>query len=289
MRNLTIKRAKSFVACLGKMKVYIEDSTASDIVINGTPCRKLGILKNGDEQTFQIDDNAARVYVIADKISKNYCNEYYQLPAGTDDICLSGKNKFNPAAGNAFLFDNNQSEGIAANRRRNTTKGLIILAIALIVGTVAGYAISSKILSNEKAKPKDFSSSGMTITLTEEFNKFDTPVHTVCYGTDHVAVFTLKESFDLLEGSENLTLEEYADLVIQGNGFKNAKVKTGNGLTYFEYDYTNPETKQDFHYFSYVYKTDDSFWLVQFAVLIEDIDEYEDNIIKWAKSVTFSD
>lgn len=289
MRNLTIKRTKSFVACLGKMKVYIEDPSSSDITINDIHCRKLGTLKNGDEQTFQIDDNAAKVYVIADKISKNYCNEYYQLPEGTDDIFLSGKNKFNPAAGNAFLFDNNQSEGITANRRRNTKKGLIILAVALIIGAVAGYAISSHILSSGKAKPKDFSSDGMTITLTEEFNRFETGVHTACYGTDHVAVFALKESFDLLEGSENFTLKEYAELVIKANGFENKKPKTDNGLTYFEYDYTNPETKQDFRYFSYVYKANDSFWFIQFAILTDEVNEYKDDVIKWAKSVTFSD
>ena len=50
MRTLTIKRAKSFVACLAKMKVYVEDPTSREIVINNVPCRKLGDLKNGEEK-----------------------------------------------------------------------------------------------------------------------------------------------------------------------------------------------------------------------------------------------
>ncbi len=42
MRNLIITREKSFVACLGVMKVYIEDRMSPEITINNTPCRKPG-------------------------------------------------------------------------------------------------------------------------------------------------------------------------------------------------------------------------------------------------------
>ena len=48
MRNLTIRRVKSFVASLAAMNVYIEDPMANDLVINGIPCRKLGWIKDGD-------------------------------------------------------------------------------------------------------------------------------------------------------------------------------------------------------------------------------------------------
>lgn len=122
MRNLIIKRTKSSVGCLMKMKVYIEDP-AGELTINDTPCRKLGDLKNGEERTFPIGSEAVKVFVISDKLSKDYCNEYYQLPEGQEDISLSGKNKFNPASGNAFRFDNNESEGIATNRKKGTKKG----------------------------------------------------------------------------------------------------------------------------------------------------------------------
>ena len=108
MRNLTIKRAKNFVGSLAKMKVYVEDPTSNEICINDIPCRKIGDLKNGEEKTFQIDEQEVKVYVIADKLSKNYCNEFYQLSAGQEDVFLSGKNKFNPANGNAFRFYNNE-------------------------------------------------------------------------------------------------------------------------------------------------------------------------------------
>ena len=139
MRNLTIKRTKSFVACLGKMKVYIEDASSNELEINGVSCRKLGTLKNGEEKTFQIGNERAKVFVIADKLSKNYCNEFYELPEGEEDIYLTGKNKFNPASGNPFRFDNNNSEEVIANRNKNSNRGGGVFIIAIVVGFIAGF------------------------------------------------------------------------------------------------------------------------------------------------------
>ena len=203
MRYLTIKRKKSFVACLGKMKIYIEDPTSSEMTINNVPCRKIGDLKNGEEKTFQIDEQAAKIFVIADKLSKGYCNEYYQLSEGQDDIFLSGENKFNPAAGNAFRFDNNESEEIAANRKKGTRKGSLILVIAVIVGAIIGFSLSSGLTSNKAPEVKKFSSNGMTITLTDEFVKTNIEQYTVAYDSKNVAVFALREEFTLADGFED--------------------------------------------------------------------------------------
>ena len=146
MRNLTIKRKKKSVACLVKMKVYIEDAQSNELIISGVPCRKLGDLKNGEEKTFEIGENAAKVFVIADTLSKDYCTEFYQLSEGQDDIVLTGENYFNPANGNAFRFDNNNSAEVLAARKKGNKKGTVILVIAIIVGFIIGFAISSGIL-----------------------------------------------------------------------------------------------------------------------------------------------
>ena len=286
MRNLTIKRTKSFVACLVKLKIYIEDPVSSDIVINNIPCRKLGELKNGEEKAFEISERAAKVFVIADKLSKDYCNEYYQLPEGEWDIALTGRNKFNPAGGNAFRFDNNDSAEVKANRKKGTTIGLMVLIAAVVVGLVVGNLIG-KGVTIKTVEPKDFSYDKMSITLTEEFEKTDMEGFTVAYGSKDVAVFAIKESFSLREDVGSLTLKEYANIVIEKNN-RDATVKEKDGLTCFEFDYLNPETKEAYRYFAYVYKSEDAFWLVQFAVLKENSDIYEEKIGEWAKSVEFS-
>ena len=146
MRNLTIKRKKKFVACLGKLKVYIEDAQSNELIISGVPCRKLGDLKNGEEKTFEIGEDAAKVFVIADTLSKDYCTEFYQLSDGQDDIVLTGENYFNPANGNAFRFDNNNSEEVLAARKKSNKKGATVLIIAIRVGFIIGFILSSEIL-----------------------------------------------------------------------------------------------------------------------------------------------
>lgn len=287
MRNLTIKRTKSFVACLAKMKIYIEDPTASEITINNVPCRKIGDLKNGEEKTFQIDEQAAKVFVIADKLSKEYCNEYYQLSEGQEDIYLSGKNQFNPAAGNAFRFDQNESEGIAANRKKGTQKGLLVLVIAVAVGAVIGFSLTFGLLSSKKPEAKTFSSNGMTITLTEEFHKTNIAQYSVAYESNDVAVFALREAFTLADGFEDYTLVQYAELVTKANNLSSAEIKTVDGLTYFVYQFTNPDTSDVYQYFSYVYKADDAFWLIQFATPEKSAAKNTKQIMEWAKSVEF--
>ena len=237
MRNLTIKREKSFVGSLAKMKVYIEDPTSNEICINDISCRKIGDLKNEEEKTFQIDEQEVKIYVIADKLSKNYCNEFYQLPAGQEDVFLSGKNKFNPANGNAFRFDNNESEETIASRKRGARKGLLILIVAAIVGAVVGYSITSNLFSNKTPDPKDFSSNGMTITLTDEFVKTDVENYTVAYDSKNVAVFALKEAFALADGFQDYTLEQYGNLVLQNNNLSSSKIEDKEGLIGFEYEF----------------------------------------------------
>ena len=289
MRNLTIKRIKSFVACLAKMKIYIEDPNSPDITVNNVPCRKLGDLKNGEEKTFQVEEQALKVFVIADTLSKEYCNEFYLLPEGADDVVLTGKNKYNPANGNAFRFDNNENHEVLINRKKGNRIGIIVISLAILVGAVGGALIGVSIFSEKKSTPKTFTNDGMSITLSDEFKENDVGGYTAVYDSKKVAVFVLKEDFTFVEGFENYTLEQYAKLVITSNNLGDPEVKTVDGLTVFEYEYKNTENNNTYKYFSYVYKADDAFWLVQFAVRDNAVDKYEAKIEEWAKSVKFSD
>ena len=138
MRNITIDRRKSFVGSLGTFRVYAEDPAASEMIIRGVPCRKVGEMKNGEQTTFQLGDEETRLFVINGQASKNYCVEMYRLPAGNTDAFLGGVCKFNPAAGNAFRFDDNDSEEAKAVRKRGTKSGTLITVISIIVGALVG-------------------------------------------------------------------------------------------------------------------------------------------------------
>ena len=147
MRNLTITRQKSFVASLVRMKVYIEDPQANELEINGVGCRKLGTLKNGETATFLIGDQAARVFVIADKVSRGFCCDCYPLPAGTEHVVLTGRNKFHPGAGNAFRFDGVTDPEVLANRKKGSSKGIVILIVSALAGVITGLLLSMSIFS----------------------------------------------------------------------------------------------------------------------------------------------
>lgn len=138
MRKLTIKRGKSFVACLGAFKVYIEDQNSKELTIANTPVRKLGVIKNGEEVDFDIEDGALKVFVIADVMSKEYCNDIYKLPE-EGDVVLTGKCKFNPGVGNAFRFDNNDTPEAQSNRKKGAAIGWVVLAVAAVVGFAIGW------------------------------------------------------------------------------------------------------------------------------------------------------
>lgn len=289
MRNLTIKREKCFIGGLAKIKVYAETETDGDLTIKNVPCRKIGEIKNGEEKTFEIEDRATKIFVIADKASRNFCCEYYQIPEGSEDITLTGKCHFDFFAGNAFRFDNNDSEEVVSCRKKNRKRGAVIMAAVVAVCIVLGVFLGFYFAKLQISSDKTFSADGMQITLPGGFWKSDiSPAYNAVYDSDTVAVFALKEPFSLLEGFENYTLDEYMNLVIKNNGVTSAEKGSEDGLTWFDYTYTNTSDGEIYRYFVYVYKTDDAFWTVQFALFDSDTAAYREQITTWAKSVRFN-
>ena len=279
MRNLTIKRNKSFVACLGKMKIYIEDPESNDLVINNTNCRKLGDLKNGEEKTFSISCDEARIYVIADTLSKNFCNEFYCIPAGYEDVYLSGQNRYNPANGNAFRFDGEASEEMIAHRKKGFKTGLVILIVAAIVGFAVGF-----LTSYEKVEPEVFSADGMSITLTNEFDHEDGEgVFNLCVASDEAVVMAAKLD---VSAEDSITLDEYADLISKSDAIDTliTPVTAKDGILYCEYI----AGENDGYFYTAFYESGDALWCIQFASLDGFDETTRETFEAWASQVTFS-
>lgn len=286
MRNLTITRKKSFVGCLVKVKVYIEDAIAGTETINNVPCIRIGELKNGETKTFPIGDHATKVFVIVDKLSKDYCNDFFEIPEGTEDIFLSGENKLSPFSGNIFFYQIS-SEKVLENRKKGSKKGIIILIPVIIISAIIGYLISPS-LSINTYSPKTFTVEGMLITLTDEFTEINMDGFTSCFNSKNIAVFTIKESFSLIDGFEDYTIEQYADIVIKNNNKDPESLKQENGLTYFEYSFLNPNDNVTYYYLTTLYKSDDAFWMVTFSCNDKQQEKYRETFIDWAKEVKFT-
>ncbi len=287
MRNVIIKRNKSFVGCLAKLKVYIEDYTYGETKIGGVPCRKLGTLKNGEEKAFLIPDNAAKIYVIADSLSKNFCNEFYNLPEGQYDIYLSGQCRYNPASGNAFRFDGITDESVLKNRKKGTKIGIVVLIIAVIVGFIIGFIPN---FVNNDGDAKQFRCEEMQITLTDEFMKVPVADFDACFANEDIVVLVIRDDFSVMDGLENYTLQEYGELSLEVNELADvSEVKQNNGIMYYDYEAENTEENNTYYYYATIFKSEDAFWTIQFAVLTEEVEQYMPQIIEYSETITFNE
>lgn len=159
---------------------------------------------------------------------------------------------------------------------------LIILSAVLLLSAVSCTDLL-------KPQEKVFSSNGMSITLTTEFNEASIEGYTVCYESKDVAVFILKEAFSLQAGLENQTVDYYAELVRNANMSKApGEIKKYNGLTYLEYDHLNEEKGVTYRYFTTMFKGTDAFWLVQFACDKNEFADKRQDFINWANTVAFA-
>ena len=171
--------------------------------------------------------------------------------------------------------------------KKGKKKGALITVAAILVGFIIGFAISFG--SECSPRDKKFSVDGMTITLNSNFEKVDVDKehkYDASYGSEEVAVFVLKEEFSLVEGFEDYTLEEYAELLVESNGLS-SDVKIKDGMTFFDYQKKSSKDQKTYRYRSYVYKSDDAFWMIQFAIETKNYDDYADSIDEWARSVSF--
>jgi hypothetical protein len=157
------------------------------------------------------------------------------------------------------------------------------MIIGLIGGYIIGSAIGASLAGNgSSGTTKDFKASDMTITLTDDFYTESYQGYELVCESQKVVLFALCEKFSLYPVMKDWTVDNYTNIVKQNAGAKDTQY--ADGLTYFEYNALNGG---DYHYFAFVYKTDDAFWLVQFGCrksVAEDCREYA---IEWAKSVKF--
>lgn len=288
MRNLTIKREKGFTGFLTKARIYVCDELTGDTKINGEKCYKLGELKNGEEKTFVIGDGEVKIYVVQDKLSRNLTNEVCFIPAGVEDIYLMGEFKYNPFGGNGFRFHGMTDPRVLANRKKSSKKFGVYVAICFIIGIVGGFLLAYD--APEYAKDGEpyeiIDDSGVKMTLTDSFIDAELAGFDFSYCTDDVVVLAFEDAFSLMEGFEDYSLKEYGELSIRNNEL-DSKVEKEDDVTYYLYESYVENEATNYVYFASIYKTEDSFWTITFAVDEAQYEEYKPLFLEWAKSVEF--
>lgn len=280
MRKLTIMRRKSFVGCAMKDQVYIRDEQAAELTIDGVPCRKLGSIKNGEQKTFEIGDEQQQIFLIVDKLSKNYCNASMAIPEGQEDVSLSGKHYF-VLGSNPFQFDGVQlTDAQQAKQKKDRRKGTVFFFSCVILGVVLGVVFPRAFGGTDTPSAKTFTKNDFQITLTDAFAETQLENFFVVYESKNAAVFTIREDKALFG---DITLEEYGNFVLQANNRTHLTLNKSENYLWFEFNHT-PED-QELYYMGVCYQSGDAFWTVHFATPATNRDTFKETFTRWADSV----
>ncbi len=288
MRTLTITREKARVGRLRAVKLYIEDRDTPETTILDTPCRRLGTLKNGETQSFEITEGAVKVFAVIDKFSVGCCNDYCPIPAGSEPVNLTGARRRGPLTGNAFRFDGTADESVLANRRKGHHKGVIALMVAVIVAGIISNAVGTVcMLDFMIPTPKTYEGDGYSVTLTDSFWKTNVEGAVAAYTTFDAAVLLHKETFEENYHLKYTTEKEYITALrrtlAMGHTNTGARV-TEDGLHYFEYYIFNYQDLEEYTYRVFVYKEADAYWVLQVIYPTANKDVMNQTSLTWARS-----
>lgn len=285
MRNLIIRRNKAFFGRKEPYCVYVSDPASGDFNINSTPCRLLGRIANGELAAFSIAEDAVQLFIVPENYSDEYCCEYCILPAGDQPITLHGKCFADKKNGHPFHFFGNKLPGKVKARR--IIAG--VLAGAIAIG--AFFAFGDKpSFSMQQTQEKTFAYQGMEITLTEDFKEEDVSEYgfNTGYSSSDTAIYVLKEEFSSADGFQDLSLDEYAQLVISNNMFFGSAYPTHeDGLTIYEYEEFNMADGQNYYYMIAFFKGPDAFWMVEFSTYDYLSAYMRQTYLDYANTVTF--
>lgn len=277
MRNITITRRKTYVGCAMADKIYVRDAVNPEITINGVPCRKVGAVKNGKSVTLQLGDEEQQIFLIADKLSKDYCNASITVPAGTEDVEYTGKHHF-VFGSNPFRFDGQE---LTAQQKKQNKKSVVITVCGIVLGVIIGTVFSSILF--DTVSPKTFTTGDHSVTLTSEFIKVNNEGFYASYGSASAYVFVIREPrTDFPEDLQDIDLAQYTQLVADTNG-TDLQVHQKNGLYCFDYLAT-PET-DEYYYFAVCHQSGDTFWTTCFATPSENMETYLPTFLEWAQTI----
>lgn len=281
MRRIYLTRERSFVGCLAKQQVYIEDHARGEVELDGIPCRRIAELANGETVDFAISEESRTVFVIATANTRKYCGEKYLIAAGDTDVELVGKNVYNPGLGNPFRFHGVTDEDALADRRRENKKGIMLTAAAVLVGLVFGLAVSGDKLF---LKDKSFISDSFEIVLNTNFSdSYENGVY--YFGSKDCSVAVYEYGY-----SDHVTLEEKSVSefleVLKENGSlaSGAELSNESGVDFIEIEAESVSGELR-SYLTVPLKGEQSFFIFEFGCKTKDYPKLRASFIEWASTI----
>jgi len=159
-------------------------------------------------------------------------------------------------------------------RKKRILKNILILIIIVLLTGC----------SDEKIYKRN----GISITMMKGLFYKEHPNASIYYENNEIFFIGLKEKYEdliKLDLNNETTIEEYVQEIFINREESFDLIKDEN-LYYYTYDYEIDNTV--FYYISTIHKSNDGFWICNFACKKTDKDKYHDLFIKWAKSIKFN-
>lgn len=216
--------------------------------------------------------------MIVDKVSKDYCNARVTVPAG-EDVYLSGKHHY-VFGSNPFRFDGVEP---AEQDKKKARKGKWITICSVIAGVIIGLFLPGGFLNPNVPDPQVFEKEDFQITLTEDFSEESLEDFLAVYISKSVYVFVMQEEKSYFD---DITLEEYAQLVLEVNGRTDLLINKQE--QYLWYEFTETPDAQELYYVSVCCEYEDAFYVVSFSTPVENRVDYKEQFLDWADTISFA-
>lgn len=156
-------------------------------------------------------------------------------------------------------------------KRMPTFVVIILLTLALAFVAAAVY-YGPKIIKNGLIQPvqeKKFTLSGLTFTLTDEFETYTENDDTA--SSEYATLTVFSEDFSLIEGLDEMPLGQYLELLRDANGHSESEIKTLCGIDYYSFEKAGDDGA--LYYFVFTIKGENCYYTGQFCCLKENADE----------------
>ncbi|NLW70010.1 MAG: hypothetical protein GX061_02875 [Eubacteriaceae bacterium] len=131
------------------------------------------------------------------------------------------------------------------------------------------------------------SASGLTIQMKKGFKESTVEGSTCFFEATDCMMNAIKEDFELFASigndAANMSMADYAALVSNVNGVDFVADENNN----YNATYENTVDSNDFFYFSTLRRTDDAFWVINFACLVGEKDKFLPLFESWAETISF--
>ena len=163
-----------------------------------------------------------------------------------------------------------------SNRTKNIKRPLILcLMLLFLMGALSGCT----------PNPKNFSTQKITITLDESFEQYKSESFELYIKSEDVGFSAKEETMQELElaGYELISLQDYANAILELNGSKDIKLQQRDDYYYFVTTQTSNGAK--YSYIHCIYEGDNSFWVCQFVFRSSDYKRLTEDVFSWADSI----